>query len=300
MLFGVVWWGGLNLGNAAIAQKEADLLIGDKLIALLEQMQTNLKANDELAQKYASDEESYAITLNQKGRTVWKESAKYECAFVGGLSYIHMVEKNGKPLDAKKLASEQKRSDALNQLGSERDFVFGINGLSAQDAIHSALPICCLTTLFNNRVLGHEQINGRDNLIVESVPKANAYPASTKDKTALDWKEITWIDVVDLMPARYEVELLNDKGSLPTLLKGSKERNDFFRLDKVFDTKNHSSETVWLLSSLEGHFNLKCLWQREFETWKDTEYNYRRFKADVRLLEGSEREITDQGTNLKP
>jgi hypothetical protein len=300
MLFGVVWSGGLALSQTAVPQKETDALAGENLIALLHQMQTNLKANDILARQYASDEESHAISLNQKGKTVWELSEKFESTFVGGLPYHHMVEHNGKPLGAKKLASEQKRQDALSELGLVREFALDIRGLSPQDAIHSALPICCLATLFNNRVLGHEQINGRDNLVVESVPKANANPTSPEDKTALDWKETTWIDVGDLVPTRYEVELLNDKGSLPTLLKGSKERDNYFRLEKTFDTKDYSSETVWLHSSSEGHLNLKCLWQREFETWKDTEYNYRRFKADVRRLEGSEREITDQGTNLKP
>jgi hypothetical protein len=300
LLLCAIWFAGLTLSRTVIAQEEPSTLIGENLTALLQRVHANVVANDELARQYASDETTHAISLNQKGKKIWEHSAKFECANIGGKPYNHMVEENGKPLDAKKLEAEQKRQDTLSELGLGQDFVIDVRNLNPRDAIRSALPICCLTAMFDNRVLKHEQINGRDNLVVESVPKANAIPSSPQERTALDWKETVWIDVHDLTPARYEVSLLNDKDSLPRLLKGSKFRRDFVRLERTSDSKDHSSETVWLLSCSEGHFNAKVAWYRQFETYESTEYNYKKFKADVRLLGNSVQEIPDNGTVQKP
>jgi hypothetical protein len=287
---------GLILSPVAIAQGEPTTLTGKDLAALLQRMHINIKANDELARHYASDETQHMVSLNQKGKKIWEYSTKYECANVGGKPYNHMIEENGMPLSAKRLEAEQKRQDILSDLVIGHGFVLDIRGLSPQDAIHSVLPICCLSTVFDNRVLRHEQINGRDNLVIESVPKANAIPFTLDEKTALDWKETTWIDVNDLIPARYEVELLNDKNYL---LKNSKLRRDFSRLEKALDPNDRSSETVWLQSREEGHFNLKFFWYRQFETYEDTSYNYKRFKADMHILENSLQEVPQQGVSQK-
>jgi len=75
-----------------------------------------------------------------------------------------------------------------------------------------------LNALFDNHVVRHETINGRDNLVIESVPKSGIGPSLTQEGTALDWKETTWVDVGYVMPTRIEAELLNDKGFL---LKGT-------------------------------------------------------------------------------
>jgi len=300
LLFCTVCFGRLALGQAAIAQSEPSAPAGKELTALLLRIQDNIVANDKLARQYASDETSHAVSLNQKGKKIWEFSAKYECANVGGKPYNHMVEENGAPLSIKKLEAEQKRQDTLSELDIGHGFVLDIRDIKPQDAIRSALPICCLAFMFDNRVLRHEQINGRDNLVIESVPKANASPSSPQEITALNWKETTWIDVVDLIPARYEVELLNDMDSLPKLLKGSKLRRNYFRLVKTIDTKESSSETVWLQTSSEGHFNGKVLWYRQFETWEATEYNFKRFKTDVHILENSIQEVPDHGTIRKP
>ena len=297
LLFCAACFGVLALDRAALAQSDPAAPAGDELTVLLQRVHANVEANDKLARQYASDEMTHTVSLNQKGKKIWEYSTKFECAIVGGLPYNHMVEENGKPLSTKKLEAEQKRQDVLSGLvHRNQDFVFDLRGTDPHDAIHSALPICCLSTMFDNRVLRHEQINGRDNLVVESVPKANAIPFTLDEKTALDWMETTWIDVNDLIPARYDVELLNDKSYL---LKGTKLRRDYFRLEKALDTKDRLSETVWLQSSSEGHFNLKFFWYRQFETWEDTSYNYKRFKGDVRILENSMQEVPQHGSSQK-
>jgi hypothetical protein len=260
-------------------------------------MHEKVVANDELARQYASDEKTHAISWNQRGKKIWEYSARYECTNISGLPYNHMVEENGLPLSAKRLAAEQRRQNTLSKLGLGQDFVLDVRNLDPHAGIRSALPICCLATLFDNRVLRHEQINGRDNLVIESVPKRKATPSSQEERTAFDWKETTWIDAGDLIPARYEVELLHDKGPL---LKGSQFRRGFFRLEEASKTKDESSKTVWLQSDSGGHFNIKFYWYRQLETWEDTSYNFKKFKADAFFLDDSTREAAQKGPSQNP
>jgi hypothetical protein len=279
------------------AQKDTATPIGEGLAGLLQHMHANLMENEELARQYACNDRTHTVVFSSSGKKTRDDTAKFEYAVIDGLPYIHKVEQNGVPLSAKKMALEQKHQDALSQNGRGLDFVFDLRDGNPSDSIYSALPICCLVSLFENRVLRREQINGRDNLVIESVPKPDAQPSSEDERTALDWKETTWIDADDLIPTRYEVELLNDERFL---LKGSTERRDFIQFKDSSDPSGSSPQTVWLESTKEDHSKLKFLWQRVVEDFEDTSYDYKKFKVDLRLLEDSVQEIPNQGPKRNP
>jgi hypothetical protein len=287
---------GPAFGYAAKAQDESAGFSAESLAALLQRVRTNVLVNEELVQQYACDDLVHSVQWNTKWKKLNEHLEKFEVVFVDGLPYRHMVQENGKPLGAQKLISEQKRQDTLSELGKDFDFVFYLRDGSPSDSVFSALPICCLTALFDNRFLRHEQIEGRDNLVIESLPKSNPSDVSPVEKTSLDWKETTWIDSKDLMPTRLEVELLNDKSFL---LKGSTDRRDFFPLQIPPDRNNHPVQTVWLLRYDEGHSNLKFLWSRQTELFEDTSSNYRRFQVDARVLPDSIRDVPQQGVSAK-
>jgi hypothetical protein len=295
--FFVVLFCGSALGCAAQAQDESAGSSSESLIALLQRVRTNVLVNEELVQQYACDDLVHTVQWNTKGKKLSEHLEKFEVVFIDGLPYRHMVEDNGKRLGAQKLISEQRRQDTLSELGKDFDFVFYLRDGSPSDSVFSALPICCLTTLFDNRVLRHEQVEGRDNLVIESVPRSSPSDVSPVEKTSLDWKETTWIDSKDLLPTRFEVELLNDKSFL---LKGSTDRRDFFPLQNPPDWSNHPLQTVWLLRHDEGHSNLKFLWSRQTELFEDTSSNYRRFKVDARVLPDSIRDVPQRGASTKP
>jgi hypothetical protein len=288
---------GLIISRAAIAQKEVAAFTGEDLISLLQRMHANIEANDKLAQQYACDDLVKESYFNKKSKKLRDHSEKVETLFVGVLPYHHIVEENGKPLNAQKLVSEQKHQDALSDLGRGFDFSFDLRESDPRSSFYSALPICCLVTLFDNRVLRHEQINGRDNLVVESVPKANPDAVTPVERTALDWKETTWIDVDDQMPTRYEVELLPDRSYM---LKGTAERREFLRMEGTSDSKGRTTGTVWLWNYSEGHTSLKGSRGLLFITFEDTSYNFKKFEMDMRLLPDSVQDVPHNGASQKP
>jgi hypothetical protein len=296
LLVAILCCGWSALTRISTAQQVPAVVSDENLSALLIQMHANLRANEELARQYACDDSVHEEYFNKSGKKTKEKSEKVESVFANGLLYHQIVEENGKPLSQKRQVSLQKHEDAISEIGSRFDFIFDLRDGNPRDSIYSALPICCLTTLFENQVVRHESINGRDNLVVESVPKASPPLPSGRETTALDWKETTWIDGEYLMPTRLEVELLKDNSFL---LKGTILQQNYLRLEEA-DEVGHPTQSVWLENHAVGRNYLKFPWLLESETFEDTSYNFKRFKADTRVLTDSMRVLDPEGPKKNP
>ena len=280
-------------GQISIAQNETAVVSDDNLVTLLKQMHANLRANEKLAHQYVCDDSVRNVYFNKHGKRTRETSEKVDSVFANELLYHQIVERNGKPLSQKKQIFLQKHEDAISELGSGFDFIFDLSDRNPGDSVFSALPICCLAELFENHIVRHETINGRDNLVVESLPKASPDITSAKEATALDWKETTWIDAEYLMPTRFEVELVKDKRFL---LTETKLQQNYFRLDGEATEAGHPAEPTWLENHAVGHF----LWSSGSETFDDVSYNFKRFKTDARVLNDSVQVLDPQSPYKTP
>lgn len=270
---------GLAVWAAAAAAQNLSPAATD-LNAIVARMQSSLKVNGMLAEQYTSDELWHNVNVNKDGKTTVDESAKYENVFVEGLPYRRKVDENGKPLAGKAAAEEEKRyKKAVEERRTMS--VAEKRGLLHRTS-HWSLPICCLTTLFDNRVTGEAMVNGRKILVVESTPRAGAQAASPEEATALNWKETTWIDQEDHLPVRLEAEALEKTGMM---LKGSTMRLDWERLPP--SPEDSSGQAVWVEEGFVSHFQMKTMFMTFRGTTEETYSNYRKFHVDVRLLDDS-------------
>lgn len=253
---------------------------GANLQALLERMKVNMQANAVLAQQYNWDELWHNQNFDKNGKATVDESAKYENVFVEGLPHSRKVEENGKPLTGKAATEEEKRYEkALEErrhmsLEEKRGF-FHRN-------FYFSLPLCCLTTLFENRVTGEETFNGRKMLVVESTPRADARPATNAEKSVLGCKQTTWTDEQNDVPVRLEAVALENVGHL---LKGSTVRFDRERLNPPADDK--AGQAVWVEQDFVSHFEMKIMLMTFHGITEENYSDYRKLQVDVRLLENS-------------
>ena len=159
-----------SLLSAASAQTA--LPEGRDLNALLERMKQNSKANGKLAEQYTSVMFWHNRNFDKSGKTTIDESTKYENVFVEGLPYSRKVEKNGKLLTGKDADWEQKRYDKAVDERKKMSLDEKRHGFHV--TFHFSLPLSYLTTLYDNRALRRETIDGREALVVESTPRADA------------------------------------------------------------------------------------------------------------------------------
>lgn len=257
------------------------------LASLLVRLQARMNENSKLSQQYTSDEFWHNVNYDKNGKKTLDESAKFENMFVEGLPYRRKIEANGKPLNPKEAAAEEKRYDQAVQ--QRRAMTSDEKRHILHFGFHSSLPICCLAAEFNNRIVGHESIAGRDTLVVESEPRPDAHPRSQEEKSALDWKETTWIDVEDEVPARIRVESVRDRDHFA---KGMTSTLDFTRLVDQPASNGHAERAVWLQSGMEAKFQFKVLWMAATGTTDETWSNFKKFHGDMRLLDDTVEEVT--------
>ena len=122
--------------------------------------------------------------------------------------------------------------------------------------------------------------------MVESTPRPGAEPANDTEKTALRWKETTWIDEQDELPARIEAVA---EESVAHMLPGTTMRIDWQRLEPV--PHDASQSAVWVEQNFVSHFQMRMVVMTFRGTTEEKYSNYRKFRVDVRLLEDSVRTL---------
>jgi len=254
---------------------------------LLANMQANLKANRESELEYTSFELYHNQNWDKSGKLTLDESEKFENIPIEGILYRHKIEHNGKPLAGKEAEEEQKRYDKA--IAERRAMTPEQKRMSFHLTVHfHQLPVCCLGTLFDNRILRREQWNGRDTLVIESTPSPEAKPANNDEKSALNWKETTWIDLADEMPVRIEATLLAD---VDPMKRGNSLILEYQRVLGRSEKDGQPGKPVWLLSEAVFHGNAKVMgFDRSFTTeqiWSE----FKRFQVDVRILDSPAREV---------
>jgi len=250
------------------------------LPAFLERVRANTALNAKQVQQYTSDEFWHNRNFDKKGKTTLDESAKCENVFVEGLPYRKKVEANGKPLAGKEAEAEEKRYEKA--VRERRAMTTEQKRMSLHTTWHTSLPMCCLATLFSNHIVGFEKIDGRDTVVIESLPLPDARPRNGDEKSALDWKQKSWIDLGDAMFARVEAESLSDKNHVA---KGMTIRMDFERIADDQPGKGQPGLSVWLPHASTQRFGFKMLWVGVTGITEQTWSNYRKFHVDMRLLE---------------
>jgi hypothetical protein len=262
---------------------------GRDLNALLERMEQHSKVNGKLAEQYTSVMFWHNRNFDKSGKTTVDESAKYENVFVEGLPYSRKVEKNGKPLTGKDADWEQKRYDKAVEERKKMSLEEKRHSLHV--TFHFSLPISYLTTLFDNRALRRETIDGRETLVVESTPRADAKPQDKQAKTALDWKQTTWIDLQDEMPVRFIAEKLNDENHG---LKGTTIQFDYLRLVDKTAEGSTPEQPVWLEKEFKSKFRMKMFFINADGITEQSWSDFKKFHVDMRLLLDSVEEVEEE------
>jgi len=206
------------------------------------------------------------------GKLIADYSAKYDVIFVEGLPYRRQIEENQKPLSPTQSADEQRRYDrtfaerSRMTVDQKRDYL--------RRPWNVDVPLPQLTTLFTNKVVGEDAIDGRPSIVLESKPRSDVFPSDEEDRRALHKEVKLWIDREDLVVSRIEATLVADDASM---LKGTVARIDFLRKDGV-----------WLPSHSDVQFRALNDSKTVIGETSEANDDFHRFHVDVRLLDPSE------------
>jgi len=152
--------------------------------------------NWEQAGEYTYVEQADFFVFDKNGQPRRDRSETHEIIFLEGSTYKRLIARNERPLDSKEAAKEEKK---MQQAAAER------RKLRQSGVFHKTVslgPDADLLTLFDNRVLGEEVVNGRNAWVVECSPKAGHAPANEHEKEVLSFGRKLWIDESESLPLR--------------------------------------------------------------------------------------------------
>jgi hypothetical protein len=128
------------------------------------------------------------FAYDKTGRPVQNGAAVWEVIFVEGLEYKKLISQDGKPLDAKAQAKEEKKMQQTAEERRKQRRAGAFHPTVSRDSTQELL------TLFDNHLLGEEQIRGRKAWIIESKPQAGRVSANQHEKEVLSFSHKLWID----------------------------------------------------------------------------------------------------------
>ncbi len=150
--------------------------------------------NHKLAGQYTYREETTWFNFDRSGRPHKNRSETHDVIFVEGVNFRKLIARNGKPLSAREAAQVEKE---MQETAAERRrhspiAAGGSVGFGSARADIGSLPE--LLTLFDNRLVGEEEVNGRKAWVIECTPQANHVPASPHEQDLYAFQKKVWID----------------------------------------------------------------------------------------------------------
>jgi hypothetical protein len=217
--------------------------------------------NWELARQYAYVEQADFFRFDKNSQPRKDRSETHEVVFVEGAAYKKLVARNEWPLEAKEQAQEERK---LQRVAEER-LRQGRSGLFYKNVSMGSYND--LLTLFDNRLVGEQEVRGRQAWVIGSTPKEGRAAANAREKEVLSFGQKLWIDKADHRILRSEYTVV---GQHIVFMPGTTITWEFEKID----------EGVWLTTS--GVINGRLQFAKLIKPAVRTEYRNSKFqKFDV-------------------
>jgi hypothetical protein len=174
----------------------------DDVTTILKRLVDAERKNEKVAQQYTYTEVRENFAIDKTGKERLESAAKHEVVFVEGLEYHKLVEKNGRPLNAREQARVEKAMSETadyrrkHQRPATPGGVISMNGLLTHKKADLG-SVSELLTLFQTRLAGEEEIRGRKAWVVEAEPRTDKEHVNEHEKQVLGFRKKLWIDQKD-------------------------------------------------------------------------------------------------------
>jgi hypothetical protein len=158
--------------------------------------------NWERASQYTYVQRADFFDFDKNGQPKKDRSETHEIVFVEGGSYKKLIARNDRPLDAKEQSKEDKK---LQQIAEERRKQRRSGLFHKEVSLGSSSD---LLTLFDNRLVGEEEIRGHKAWIIASKPKDGHAAANAHEKEVLSFQRKLWINQADCQLLRSEYTVI--------------------------------------------------------------------------------------------
>jgi hypothetical protein len=228
---------------------------------------------------YQQDQETK--TLNKDGSVKETKTETSEVMNLYDATYSRLLRKNGEELPPDKARAEQARFDKAVARRAQETPEARAKRQEAERK-QAAEQLTCekeILSIFDARLTGAEDVNGRPSWVVELQPHPNASPSCSDLKTFSKFRLKLWVDQQEYHAAKMEAENV-----APVTWGAVLIRIPAGGLHVESEERRHD-DGVWLNAAEYAKVNVKVLIMVPLRADIRTTYsNYRKFQADSRIL----------------
>lgn len=254
---------------ASAADNAADIV---RRSALVDQ------SNDELAKNYTYLEREVERKLDSGGAQKSIESKTWDTTFLYGRPFRRLVEKDGKPLPPDQQKKEQERFDrevAKRERESDKDRAHAVAEQEKRRR-EGRKFLQEIADVYDFRILGEEQVSGRDAWVIGAEPKRDYKPTSSDAKNLMKMHGKVWIEKDGYHWVKAEAEVIDTLSWGLFLARMSPGTRLEFEQERVNDE-------VWLPRRMLIRLNARLMFKKFDAEYESDWSNYRKFTSDSKL-----------------
>ena len=236
--------------------------------------------NDKRLRDYTYIERDEEHKLDGKSQVKSTEAKTYEVMELYGEQVMRLIEKDDKPLSEEEAAKEEERIRKLTdkRKNESEDKREKREEKEEKDREQGRKFVREVADAYNFRLVGTEQIDGRDAWVIEAEPRPGYEPHMKEAKFLPKFHGRVWIDKSDLQWTKLDVECI-DTVSLGWVLarihKGT----------RVVIEQTRVNDEVWLPRHLAFKFNARVALFKGYNVDGEQSYReYKKFRSSAKII----------------
>ena len=242
--------------------------------------------NDRRQRDYTYLEREVQNKLDGKGKVQSTEAKTYEVLQIYGQQVQRLIEKDDKPLSKKdadkeeeniqKIIDKRKSESAADRKKREEH--------EEKDREEGRRFVTEVADAYNFRLVGSEQVGGRDAWVIDGEPRPGFVPHMKQAKLLSKFHGRVWIDKADLQLAKMDVECL-DTISFGLFLAR------FHKGSRLMLQQTRVNDEVWLPEHLTAKIDVRVALVKGFNVGiEQTFRDYKKFRASSKIVGGVKEE----------
>lgn len=244
--------------------------------------------NNKRQRDYTYIEREVQNKLDAKGKVQSTETKTYEVLQMYGQQVQRLIQKDDKPLSKKdadkeeekiqKIIEKRKSESAADRTKREEH--------EGKDREEGRKFVTEVADAYNFKLVGSEQIGGRDAWVIDGEPRPGFVPHMKQAKLLSKFHGRVWIDKADLQLAKMDVECL-DTISFGLFLAR------FHKGSRLMLEQTRVNDEVWLPEHLTAKIDVRVALVKGFNVGIDQTFrDYKKFRSSSKIV--SVGEVTEQ------
>lgn len=240
--------------------------------------------NEKRLRNYTYIERQVQNSVNGKGEIKSSEVKTFEVLEIYGEQVERLTEKNDKPLSPKDAAKEDEKIQKI--IDKRKNESEGVRRKreehEAKDREDSRQFVTEVADAYNFKLIGTEQIGGRDAWVIDGEPRPGYVPHIKEGKFLSKFHGRVWVDKADLQLVKMDVECL-DTISWGLFLAR------FHKGSRLMLEQTRVNDEVWLPAHVTAKIDVRLGLVKNFDVDLEQSFrDYKKFGSSSKVVAGGE------------